>query len=90
MLAGMTWNEIRRQFPHQWLLVEAVNARSESGQRHLDELAVLDACSDGETALRTYLKVHRGAPGRELYVLHSDREQPAIAERSWQGLRADR
>lgn len=88
MLLGMTWTDIRRQFPHQWLLVEALQARSIRGKRQLDELAVVDACQDGETALRTYLKIHRDAPGRELYVLHSDREQPDIAERFWQGLRA--
>jgi len=88
MLLDMTWSEIRRQFPHQWLLVEALQAHSVRGERLLDELAVVGACQDGETALRSYLKIHRDAPGRELYVLHSDREQPDIAERSWQGLRA--
>lgn len=86
--SDMTWTDIRRQFPHQWLVVEALQARSELGKRHLDELAIVDTCQDGETALRTYLKLHRDAPGRELYVLHSDREQLDIAERSWLGLRA--
>jgi len=88
MLPGMTWSNIHRQFPHQWLVLEALQARSELGKRYLDEMAVVDTCQDGESALRTYLKLHRDAPGRELYILHSDREQSDIAERFWLGLRA--
>ena len=83
----MTWADIRQQFPHQWLVVEALQARSELGKRHLEEIAVVGACQDGETALRAYLKLHRDAPERELYVLHSDREKLDIAERAWLGLR---
>jgi len=83
----MTWIDIRRHYPHQWLLVEALLAHSKAGRRHLDELAVVDAFSDGETALRAYLRLHRDAPMRELYVVHSDREGLEITERSLLGLR---
>jgi hypothetical protein len=83
----MTWADVRQQYPHQWLVVEALHARSELGKRYLDELAVVDAFGDGETALRAYLRFHREAPERELYVLHSDRKELDIAERSWLGLR---
>jgi hypothetical protein len=83
----MTWTNIRDHYPHQWLLIEALQARSEKGKRELDEMAVVDAFSDGTTALRAYLRLHRDAPMRELYVLHSDREDPDIAERVWLGLR---
>lgn len=83
----MTWQEVRRHHPHQWIVVEAVRARSEGGRRELDELAVVDAFSDGEAAMRAYLRLHREAPERELYVLHSDREELEITERSWLGLR---
>jgi hypothetical protein len=64
----MVWTDIRRHYPHQWLLVEALLARSKAGKRQLDEMAVVDAFPDGETALRAYLKLHRDAPQRELYV----------------------
>jgi hypothetical protein len=83
----MQWTDIRRHYPHQWLLVEALLAHSESGKRELDELAVVDAFSDGESALRAYLRIHRDAPIRELYVVHSDREELEITERTWLGLR---
>ena len=83
----MTWQEVRRHHPHQWVVVEAVQARSEQGRRELDELAVVDAFTDGETAVRAYLRLHREVPERELYVLHSDREELEITERTWLGLR---
>ena len=83
----MTWTDIRRHYPHQWLLIEALLAHSKAGTRFLDELAVIDAFADGETALRAYLKLHRDAPLRELYVVHSDREELEITERSLLGLR---
>jgi hypothetical protein len=31
----MTWTGIRRRFPHQWLVVEALKARSELGKNGL-------------------------------------------------------
>ena len=83
----MTWTDIRRHYPHQWLLIEALLAHSKEGKRLLDELAVVDVVPDGETALRAYLKLHRAAPMRELYVVHSDREELEITERTLLGLR---
>jgi hypothetical protein len=82
----MVWTDIRGQYPNQWLLVEALLARSKEGKRQLDEMAVVDAFPDGETALRAYLKLHRDAPQRELYVVHSDREELEITERTLLGL----
>jgi len=86
----MTWTEIRQHYPHQWLLVEALLAHSKAGKRQLDELAVIDAFTDGEAALRSYLKLHRDAPLRELYVVHSDREELEITERPTLELRPAR
>ena len=38
----MQWQDIRRHYPDQWLLVEAIKAHSEDDRRILDELAVVD------------------------------------------------
>lgn len=84
----MNWPEIRRQYPHQWLLVEALLASSHSGMRELEEIAVVDTFAESESAMRAYLKLHRRAPERELYVVHTDRAELDIEERSWLGLRA--
>jgi hypothetical protein len=34
----MTWEEIQQSFPHQWLLFEALKARTENGMRLLSDL----------------------------------------------------
>lgn len=83
----MKWQDIRGQYPHQWLLVEAIAARSQRGRRILDDLTVVDRFRDGESAMRSYLELHRRAPERELYVLHTDREHLDIKEQTWLGLR---
>lgn len=83
----MTWPELRKNYPHEWLLVEALEACSQGGKRVLENLAVVDRFEDGTAAMRGYLQLHRGAPGRELYVLHTDRQDTDIEERFWLGLR---
>jgi hypothetical protein len=37
----MKWEEIRHHFPHQWLLVEAMEAYSEPGKRIVEQLSRL-------------------------------------------------
>ena len=86
----MEWNEIRRTYPHRWLLVEALAAHSQSGKRILEDLSVVDSFPDGLAAMNGYKDLHHRAPDRELYVLHTDREDLDIGELSWLGLRVAR
>jgi hypothetical protein len=89
----MQWNDVRKQFPHQWLLIEAIDAHSEDGRRIVDRLAVVENFPDSENssdAMRAYEKLHEQAPERELYVFHSDREELDIRERVWWGIRTGR
>ena len=83
----MTWNEVRHHFPQQWLLVEATRAHSEANRRVLDELAVLGSFPTGKMAMDRYLDVHRQMPHRELFVLHTSREELDIEELRWLGIR---
>lgn len=77
----MTWQAVREQFPRQWLLIEAVQARSQADKRVVEDLAVLDTFSDSAIAMRRYAEIHRQSPQRELYVVHTDREALDISER---------
>ena len=77
----MRWEEIRRQYPEQWLLLEAIAAHSENSQRILDQLAVIGTYADSQSAMRGYAQLHHRDPQRELYVLHTSRENIAIPER---------
>lgn len=82
----MKWNEARQHYPDTWLLIEAIQARSERNQRILDDLAVLNAYTDSVTAMKAYGKLHRASPQRELYVYHTGNEQITITERNWFGV----
>jgi len=84
----MQWQEIRDRYPHQWLLTEALAARSAGGERILEDIAVLETYPDGLAAMSGYSELHRRAPQRELYVLHTDRETLDIGELHWAGIRA--
>jgi hypothetical protein len=82
----MKWQEIRQQYPRQWLLVEAVKAHSEANKRILEQLAVIGAFPDSITAMNHYAQLHRDAPQRELYVFHTSRRTLDITERRWLGV----
>ena len=84
----MTWQEVRAHHPNQWLLLEALESHRAHDQRILDRLAVIAVFEDSSAAWRAYQELHRAAPARELYVLHSSRETPEIEERAWVGIRS--
>lgn len=86
----MQWAEIRRHYPEQWLLLEALDAHTEGNQRILEQLAVLGAFDDSQSAMRRYAQLHHVAPARELYVFHTSRETLNVTERRWYGVRAAR
>jgi hypothetical protein len=84
----MNWQEVRLNHPNQWLLVEAARAHTEATQRILDDLVVLDTYEDSAVAMRDYTQMHRQRPDRELYVLHTSREELKVEEHRWFGIRA--
>jgi len=83
----MKWQEIRSHYPQQWLLIEAIQARSEGNQRILDEISVIKTFLDSRTAMQSYTKLQHESPQRELYVVHTKREKLDITERRWLGIR---
>jgi hypothetical protein len=50
----MTWQEIRELHPQQWLLLEVLEAESDTQTRYLKNLAVLERFDNSMTALRAY------------------------------------
>jgi hypothetical protein len=72
----MNWQEIRQLYPHRWLVVEAIGAYTEGTQRIIPHLAVLgEFAQDHDSARAFYRETHRLNKMRELYVLHTDREE---------------
>lgn len=83
----MQWSEIRSAYPSQWLIVEALAARTEGERRQLEQIAVVETCADGAAALQRYRQLHLQYPQRELYFVHTGREELDIRERQWLGIR---
>ena len=83
----MRWMNIRKTYPNQWLVIEAVKAHSVKTKRVLDKIAVMETCLDGTTAMQKYRRLHQQHPEREFYFVHTSRRQLDIRERQWLGIR---
>ena len=83
----MNWNQVRQQYPGQWLVIEALDAHSENNHRHVERMAVVVTCSDGSQALQSYFDLHHQYPEREFYFVHTNRADLEIEEQHWVGIR---
>lgn len=83
----MNWQKIREYYPHQWLLIEAIKARSDGGKRILEQIAVINAFSDSVSAMNDYKRLKKESPEREMFVCHTSRGEIDITERQWLGIR---
>ncbi len=84
----MLWEEIRKTYPDQWLVIEALEAHTTADQqRHLDRLAVIEPCPNARTALMNYRRYHLLYPQREFYFIHTSRQNIDIREQQWAGIR---
>src|SRR5688572_5199872 len=88
---AMKWNEIRDHFPHQWLIIEAIEAHSENSHRILECISVVKAFPNAEDSVPVidcYRELQLKYPNRELYFIHTDREEIVIVERNRYGYRS--
>ena len=84
----MIWSEIRNAYPHQWLIVEALEAHTTpEKRRELDRMAIIEQCENGNEVLRRYRELHKQYPLREFYFVHTDRNELDIYESQWLGVR---
>jgi hypothetical protein len=83
----MNWSDIRKAYPDTWLVIEALEAHTEERRRLLDHIAVVDTCGDGAGAFQSYQRLHQAHPYRELYYVHTGREDLDIREQHWVGIR---
>jgi hypothetical protein len=83
----MTWQDVRKVYPNQWLLIEAIGASSHHQQRLLENIAVLEPFEDSRQAFKHYQALHKANREREYYVVHTSNEQLKISEVQWLGIR---
>ena len=71
----MKWHQIREAFPHQWVLVESINAfTSDEGYRQIDELLLVQAYgTEWQPAWEGYKQAKLSRSHAEYYMLHTDR-----------------
>ncbi|RWR07767.1 hypothetical protein [Siminovitchia fortis] len=75
----MKWEDVRQAFPKQWVLIEVAQAyTNDESERILEEITPLKKFSNSPEAIRVYQELHRENPTRELYILHTSRENPNI------------
>ena len=84
----MLWSEVRKIYPDQWLIIEAMEAHTGAdNRRELDKIAVIETCDDGDIAMNKYRQLHARYPEREFYFVHTSRKKLDIRERQWIGIR---
>lgn len=83
----MLWSEVRDSHPGQWLVIEALESHTEKDYRILDQVAVVETCPDGASAMQAYRRLHRQYPTRDFYFIHTSRETLQVRERHWVGVR---
>lgn len=84
----MKWEDVQKAFPNQWVLIEAIQAyTNEKNERILEKITPIDKYPESTAAMKDYQDLHKENPSRELYVLHTNREQPKIIEKTWSGVR---
>jgi hypothetical protein len=72
----MTWEEIRQQYPHRWLVLEGFGAYADGAKWIVPRLEVIEAFADDwKPAWELYKKLHHEDKWRDYYFLHTDREQ---------------
>lgn len=81
------WEQVREQYPEQWVLVEAIAAHSRNSIRYLDELSVISYFTDSTLAWKEYKKLHLAEPTREYYIFHTDHKIIEVTEQKFIGVR---
>lgn len=82
----MRWADVKTTYPDQWLIIEAIEARSEGDRRIVERLAVIETCRNGSEALSSYRRLHQQYPQREFYFVHTSRPELDIRQMHWVGV----
>lgn len=87
----MKWQDVRKQYPDTWLLIEALEAHTTDEKRRIVEnLIVIEQYADFFNAMSAYKELHHQKPNREMYVVHTVNEEIKIKEQYWAGVRSIR
>lgn len=84
----MNWEDIRKMYPSQWVLIEAIDSRTEGEKRIIERMNVIDSfADDGDNAFQKYIELHKIHKDREYYIYHTSNEFLNIGVKKWLGVR---
>lgn len=83
----MLWNEVKQAYPSQWVIIEAIDAKTVGEQRIVEQMSVVDTFDDSQKALLKYVELHKTHKDREYYVAHTERPELGIEILRWSGVR---
>ena len=83
----MKWYEIRKQYPDQFVLVEALKAYSRDNKRYIEDMTVVACYDDTKKAWEDYKKFRHESSTREFYIFHTSKEKIEVLEQSFIGVR---
>jgi hypothetical protein len=84
----MHWEDVKLAYPSQWVLIEAIDAKTEGDSRMIEEISVVDTFKeDSRKAMRRYVELHKQHKDREYYVVNTQRLNLDIKILRWVGVR---
>ncbi|EKD94280.1 MAG: hypothetical protein ACD_26C00137G0002 [uncultured bacterium] len=84
----VTWEDVKKTYPAQWVLIEAVNAKTEGEKRIIEQLDIVNNfADDGDRAFQRYIELHKVHKEREYYIYHTSNENLDIGVKRWMGVR---
>ncbi|MFT5163314.1 MAG: hypothetical protein ACI9FJ_001903 [Alteromonadaceae bacterium] len=83
----MLWNEVRKTYPEQWVVLEAISAHDVGNKRIFEDVAVVDAVDSSVTAQQKYRELHNQYPAREFLFVSTIKTQLDVTVHHWVGVR---
>lgn len=66
----VTWNEVRKLYPDQFVKFEIVESHIEGDKEYVDEIAIIKSLKDGKEAMKEF--IHR-KEGQFIYSTKNDK-----------------
>ncbi|MBE2220857.1 MAG: hypothetical protein IAF02_04920 [Anaerolineae bacterium] len=78
----MKWQDVRKQYPDTWLLIEALDAHTiDEKRRIVENLSEINPYTEFFMAMNDFAAIHKQEPNREMYVVHTVNEEIKIKVR---------
>jgi hypothetical protein len=69
----MTWDEVREQFPGQFVKFEVIKSHIDGNKEYVDEVAIIKVIPDGKQAMKEFVRSGKGQ-----YVYSTNNESVVI------------